>query len=150
MKKRIFITTMIAVFLLSSCYGQVLIRFNRIERALFGESIKVEVLNRTMYNALFWFGDRQYYFHARTTSQGEGLRPNFLGIDNYAEEVEYYIGVFRREQTFSDSSLSSESELYLYRGDFTVPGSACASYPCAVYWLEDRRHNEVFVSVNSF
>lgn len=150
MRKKVYIPLLVFVLLLSTCYGEAFLRFNRIEEALFGQYLDFKVVNRSTYDALLPFSDRQYYFHIRMTPQSHGGRPNFLVVDEWAEDVDYYIGAFRREPTFSNSSLNLDGDLRLYRGDVTVPDTACDLYPCAVYWLEDRQHHQLFVSINSF
>lgn len=150
MKKMASITVAMVVLLLSSLYVNAQIRFDRVQHALFGERGSHAILNRAMEDVLLPFADRQYYFHAAMTGSAEDARPDVLILQEEAAEREYYIRAFRAEETFADSSLSSDSAFRLYQGDMTIPGTACATFYCAVYWLEDRRHRQVFVSVNSF
>lgn len=149
MKKKIYIPILLTVTLLSSCYAQALIEFRRVERALLAENDSYDIANKYMRDAFFLFSERQYYFHIEV-GPGDDIRPRLLSFMNEAAETDYIVSAFRRIETFSDSSLSSNSDFLLYRGDISVAGTPCASYPCAVYWLEDRIHGEVFVSVNSF
>ena len=150
MKKTAGIALAMVVLLLSSLYVNAQIRFDRVQHALFGERGSYAVVNRAMDDVMLPLADRQYYFHAAMTGSADDARPDVLFLQEEVAEREYYIRAFRAEETFADSSLSSDSTFRLYRGDMTIPGTACATYSCAVYWLEDRRHRQVFVSVNSF